>query len=1085
MKHAKYQEHSTSLVQKMSSYFIALRRQAKRHRAAVMSIMCVVVFATTYALILPAVTIDQNTASNEPGMSVESSSTTSGSGSSSSSSAASSAKAKAADSEKQAKESVISKPTTLEYKGADYKVKAAVDADAKLPKGTGLKVQEVTKSSNPDAYASYSQKALDQAKAKDSSVQSLSGARFFDISFTNADGSEVEPAADVAITVSYDNTQKVSDASSVSIVHIADDGDVSSVDPAKVDVNAPNGKLSSVEFRASSFSIYGIVDTKDESKDTQYRRTYTFKNDDGSDYTFSLDKNPASANNETAVATTTNQQIVKNGGQLLDVGTPEALKKEDQGRKFLGWGVVKSDGTVDTSNLIKDFPYTVNMGSDVSADDSVTLEAVFDNNVNITFHDETGAVIAIKQVGKTKDVDISDVTTDGTGDVALAGWTTTETTRTQNTDGSYTSNTDSKLINYTDSISQADITGDINLWPVFEAAHWLTFDSNDGGDGSATYIAPVRYASSDVTKAPSDPQRQGYTFDGWYTDEKCTNAFTFGETLSDNQTIYAKWTPAETSYTVIIWRQQIGDDKNANDADKTYDYANSYSVSAHTGDTVNGSSSALSQYESLAGSGDYKGFTYASSGVSRTDSTTDVTVKGDGSSIINVYYDRQLITMNFYSGDYHAQYVYKEATGRFNSYSEYYGLVNDNYIQIYYNTNDGKWYKNRSGWRNYTYSDEYDGIPYTRSQEYVQDSKTFTGLYGQPLSKYNYTWPASDGPWRYGSSNSNSGWMYMSFLGQFVLPGDQAGDGQNTTTINFHHNGSVGKRYYFYLQNADGTWPSEASDTGSGSSNAGSFGFSEKYDNFSVDSYKSNSNGNDGDTGDWQSVSAGDSVNMSNRRSLGIRYARKSYNIEFYNGSKKLDNDVSKLYEASLSGVSGPTNLTYPGNSDEASHYEFVGWFADPALTTYVSFGTALTDQQKSDLQTKYPSITNFVTYETMPGHNLPVYAGWKAKRYHVSLNVNGGTLPEGTATEFDVDYKEQLNSNLQTEPTREGYEFLGWMVQKSDGSMGDAWNFDSGVNRDLTLIAKWRATGKYQVRYVNDSATSANKNVLHTDTSM
>lgn len=36
--------------------------------------MCVVVFATTYALILPAITIDQRTAENEPGISIASSS---------------------------------------------------------------------------------------------------------------------------------------------------------------------------------------------------------------------------------------------------------------------------------------------------------------------------------------------------------------------------------------------------------------------------------------------------------------------------------------------------------------------------------------------------------------------------------------------------------------------------------------------------------------------------------------------------------------------------------------------------------------------------------------------------------------------------------------------------------------------------------------------------------------------------------------------------------------------------------------------------------------------------------------------------
>lgn len=1050
----------------MSDYFIALRRQVRRHRVTVVSVMCAVVFATTYALILPAVTIDKNTASNEPGMSVEAATD------------AADSNAETISSDQQAAGSLISEPTTMEYKGEDYKVEAAVDADAQLPEGTTLKVQEVTEASDPEAYASYSQKALEQAKEKDSSVQSLSSARFFDISFVKADGSEMEPSADVAITLNYDDTQEVSDASKVSVVHIADDGAASAVDPEKVDVDAPDGKLSSVEFKASSFSIYAIVDTGDTTKAKEYRRTYTFQNDDGSDYNFSLDKNPASANNETAVAKTTNQQIVRNGGKLLDVGIPEAKTDTNKGRKFLGWGVVKSDGTVDTTNLISSFPYTVNMGSDVTADDSVTLRAVFDNNVNITFHDETGAVIAIKQVGKTETVDISDVTTDGTGDVVLAGWTTTETTRTQNSDGSYTSNTTAKIDYGTDSIS--NVSADTNLWPVFKAAHWLTFDSNDGGDGSATYIAPVRYASGEKTAAPSNPQRQGYTFDRWYTDENCTTAFSFGSTLSDNQTVYAKWTPDETTYTVIIWRQQVGDDKNADDAEKTYDYAESHTENAHTGDAINGNSPALSKYEKKAGNGDYQGFEYASSGVSRTDSTTDVTVKGDGSSIINVYYDRQHITMNFvYDGS--NQYVYKETTS-YSVYGTYYGLVGNKYVRIYLNDNDGKWYTSRR-WSifGYTYEDEYDGKLYTQSYEYVDGkTTTFTGLYGQPLSKYNYTWPASDGPWIYYSSKNTIG---MSFLGQFVLPGVQSGDGQNETLIKFHRDGSVGNYYYFYLQNADGSWPSKATDEGSTES-GGTFYFSEKYDNYNVVSYKLNSNGSDGSTDNWEPTNASGSLDMSNISSLGIRYERKSYNIEFFNGKTQLDSDVSKRYEASLSDVSEPKDLTYPGNSDDASHYEFVGWFADPQLTTYVSFGSGLSDQEKSDLQAKYPSITNFVTYETMPGHNLPVYAGWKPKRYEVTLDVNGGTLPDSTSADFYVDYKEQLSSNLQTLPSRDGYEFLGWMVKNSDGTMGNAWNFDAGVDRNLTLVAKWRATGSYRVRYVNDSATTTNKNVLYTDTS-
>jgi uncharacterized repeat protein (TIGR02543 family)/LPXTG-motif cell wall-anchored protein len=1024
MKHARYEEHAAGLAQKMSDYFIALRRQARRHRVTVVSVMCVVVFATTYALILPAVTIDKNTASNEPGMSVEAATD------------AADSNAETISSDQQAAGSLISEPTTMEYKGEDYKVEAAVDADAQLPEGTTLKAQEVTEASDPEAYASYSQKALEQAKEKDSSVQSLSSARFFDISFVKADGSEMEPSADVAITLNYDDTQEVSDASKVSVVHIADDGAASAVDPEKVDVDAPDGKLSSVEFKASSFSIYAIVDTGDTTKTKEYRRTYTFQNDDGSAYTFTLNKNPESGSNQE-----TSQQIVKNGESLKDVGVPTPKVSGYEGQEFLGWGVVTGE-TVDTDNLITDLTSVTVSG--LTADETVTLRAVFANQITITFHDETGATIQKKKVNKGTKADISDVTTEGTGDVALAGWTTTKTLRTQNADGSFTSNTGKAT--YTDSIPATATTDNIDLWPVFESAHWLTFDANVS-DSSATYTAAQRYTSDETTKAPTDPQRQGYTFGGWYTDQGCTegNEFAFGSTLSENTTVYAKWTPAEANYTVIIWRQRVTDDKGAAEADKTYDYAESHTVTSTTGETVD--SSDESKYTGYT-TGDYKGFIYNHT------NPDSITVAGDGSSVINVYYDRQLITMNFeYEGGY--QYVYTETTEGYSRRTPQYGLVDGQYVQLYYSNYYNTWYYYSGYNRN-----DYTGTRYTRTETYVQGhTTTFTGLYGQPLSMYGYTWPSSDGPWYYKTGSSNT---YMTFLGQFVLPGDQSSDGQSNTVINFHHEGTVGKNYYFYLQNADGSWPTTPTAQGSGATNAGNFNFSEKFDNFNVSAYQLNNDGTEenSDYG-WTSTTSGQSVSVSDARSLGVRYTRKSYNVEFYNGNSYVnDADVSKLYEASLAGINTPTGLTYPGNSADASHYVFAGWFADPQLTTYVSFGTNLTEDEQNALKEKYPSIQSFVTYSTMPGHNLPVYAGWEPVRYTVTLDANGGSLPEGISSSYSVDYKDKIT---QVTPTRDGYEFLGWMLSTENGT---PWNFDSGVEQNVTLVAHWRSTSAIKIAY-------------------
>ena len=43
-------------------------------------------------------------------------------------------------------------------------------------------------------------------------------------------------------------------------------------------------------------------------------------------------------------------------------------------------------------------------------------------------------------------------------------------------------------------------------------------------------------------KKPGDPTRENYSFDGWFTDEACTQPFDFDTHITENITLYAKWT---------------------------------------------------------------------------------------------------------------------------------------------------------------------------------------------------------------------------------------------------------------------------------------------------------------------------------------------------------------------------------------------------------------------------------------------------------------------------------------------------------------------------------------------------------------
>ena len=71
----------------------------------------------------------------------------------------------------------------------------------------------------------------------------------------------------------------------------------------------------------------------------------------------------------------------------------------------------------------------------------------------------------------------------------------------------------------------------------------VTFDT-DGGSAVDTQTV----AGGSVIAQPADPTKEGYTFDGWYTDSDLTTTFDFSTPISADTTLYAKWTNKQ--YTV-------------------------------------------------------------------------------------------------------------------------------------------------------------------------------------------------------------------------------------------------------------------------------------------------------------------------------------------------------------------------------------------------------------------------------------------------------------------------------------------------------------------------------------------------------
>lgn len=83
-------------------------------------------------------------------------------------------------------------------------------------------------------------------------------------------------------------------------------------------------------------------------------------------------------------------------------------------------------------------------------------------------------------------------------------------------------------------------------WDILQ--NTVTFDANGGTLAAGTDSQTV--PTGQKVTMPAKPSRDGYTFDGWYTEKECTTAWIFAaNTVDADITLYAKWTPKENTVT--------------------------------------------------------------------------------------------------------------------------------------------------------------------------------------------------------------------------------------------------------------------------------------------------------------------------------------------------------------------------------------------------------------------------------------------------------------------------------------------------------------------------------------------------------
>ena len=380
--------------------------------------------------------------------------------------------------------------------------------------------------------------------------------------------------------------------------------DITFTDPATGEkVNPQDGNVVDVTFsvksssdlldgQAATLQVYHIDDSDGEAVAEPVGEAVTVEAGESGEV--SVEAKEFSiyvVDSETAPATATytyyvddsqyDQQIVKVGDTLLQPAVPTA----PEGQAFAGW--YTADG-----KKFEDF------GEVQAVSGNVNLYARFETAYYVFYLDREDKIIATQEYVDGESVRTDEVLLSVGVDEALVGWSVEN-------DG--TADEDLR-------INGANMT----LYPVEKDAHWITFHSNGGSVVESMYVV-----TGGVTVEPEEPERTGYWFEGWYQNEKLTEAFTFGSQLTENIDLYAKWTASQAQYKVVYWQENADDDG--------YTYTEMQVKTGTVGE------------EATYDRKNYTGFTL---NTAKTEEAA-TTIAGDGTTVRNVYYERQRYTLTF------------------------------------------------------------------------------------------------------------------------------------------------------------------------------------------------------------------------------------------------------------------------------------------------------------------------------------------------------------------------------------------------------------------------------------------------------
>lgn len=1012
-----------------------------KYKKVIGAIAVIVVFVTTYALILPALTLDSNAANQTPGINTEQSgsvddntTSTSLSTENSDSQAVSETNVSSQD------EQLVTTDTTLIADDKNYQVTADITAEAKLPESVALEVNQVKP--EDDIYQSKLQKIQDTL-----SLNTVANIRLYDIAFMQGDA-EVEPSASVKVTITQKDSFEAN-KDNLKVVHIKTDGSTEVLD---AEVAGDGNQVTTVTFNSDSFSDFALVDTSTSDD--------SILNSNGSSTGTDVD---ASVESTTETETTSQSYTVtfyNDDSEItstqIEAGTALTILPETpfkSGYRFDHWENAETHETV-TADTIVTSDLTVKAVFTEISIYTVTVNYYYHNNSanqDVTFDKEifqleerdTPYQITPPTSTEVKREEDSTLTADAiyypqeavielkSGDLAI------KDELDGNIDGKVTINLQYvpytaeytvhyMLKNLTDddytviqSVTNHGVLGSTVSpqvlsydYAIFEKTEATKLTQSQGQDlyvyytrnsytlsyntNGGSYIPyQTGLYESKVSLTDNVPTKTGYTFVGWHEKEDLSDtAKTSGTiTLDSDKTLYAEWKANTVNYTINYYKEVY----NNATGTTSYVYDSAVSASGKVGATVQADEApALTTVPTG----------YERESAYGMNANSNVTIAADGTSVLKVYYSLIRYTFVF------------NLNGT---------LLNVNSYQV----------GSTSG------SMTVNGTSYTSSQYRISNV-----VLGQDISSQ---WPTSVNSVTSGRTTYQfKGWYNSSdrifyVTKRYEVTKDMIEKGMNTnnekTFVAYWQSGLSLYYVNYYLQDADNT---------------------SVYTNssYSQSLYRSNDSlsGKDIDgftlrtttpAGYYSSGYWNDNGYNTNNYYYRFYYDRNTYSIDYYYNGSNINTISSIPFEQNIN--SSTYNYTPERPSGIDADYTWGGWYTDAGLTLPY-------------------------TFDTMPSHNLVLYAKWVAPTFNVTFDLNGGDGVAPTTQEVEK-YK---TATSVADPSRQYYNFDGWYTAKEGG---ERYDWSQPVTSDTTLYAHWSLKPlTYTVRYLdadnNNNQLAADKTV-------